>query len=393
MAQSHLLQVAVPVLLLMGCATEYAPPPAGVPTASLTLSTTSYGTVSIVGASATTCPSPVKSTLAGLSFALTGASLAESTKRSSPVRVTLQAGFTTVRDVGNEGSHDADVALRDAIDRGLVEGPRMRVATRAIAAIGQYHPFGTSSDLQGFPAGAQAVSGVDEARRAVREQIGRGADLIKVYADWSAPTLTLAELQVVVEEAHKAGRKVAAHAGTLEGIRNAVAAGVDSIEHGTHADQDVLRSMKAKGVFLVPTLAVADAWAAQSAENAASPQIKAHREAARRTVEAARAIGVKIVNGSDPSASDRHGRNAEELVALTRRGLSAFEAIQAATTLAADLLGMADHIGTLEAGKYADLIAVEGNPLHDIAVLLRVKFVMKGGLVIKNDLSLLRSVR
>ena len=310
-------------------------------------------------------------------------------------RATLQAGFTTVRDVGNEGSRYADVALRDAIDRGLIEGPRMRVATRAIAAIGQYHPFGISANLDGFAGGAQMISGVDDARRAVREQIGRGADLIKVYADWSAPTLTVAELQVVVEEAHKAGRKVAAHASTAEGIRNAVAAGVDSIEHGTHADQEALRTMKAKGVFLVPTLAVAvaDAWAAQSPENAASPQLKAHREGARRTVEAARAIGIKIVSGSDPSASDRHGRNAEELVALTQRGLSALEAIQAATTLAADLLGMADLVGTLEAGKYADLVAVEGNPLHDIATLLRVKFVMKGGLVIKNDQPLVRSAR
>ncbi len=308
-------------------------------------------------------------------------------------RATLQAGFTTVRDVGNEGSRYADVALRDAIDRGLIEGPRMRVATRAIAAIGQYHPFGISANLDGVVGGAQMISGADDARRAVREQIGRGADLIKVYADWSAPTLTVAELQVVVEEAHKAGRKVAAHAGTLEGIRNAVAAGVDSIEHGTHADQEALRTMKAKGIFLVPTLAVADAWAAQSAENAASPQLKAHMEGARRTVEAARAMGVKIVSGSDPSASDRHGKNAEELVALTKRGLSALEAIQSATTLAADLLGMADLVGTLEAGKYADLVAVEGNPLHDIATLLRVKFVMKGGLVIKNDQPLLRSVR
>lgn len=308
-------------------------------------------------------------------------------------RATLQAGFTTVRDVGNEGSRYADVALRDAIDRGLIEGPRMRVATRAIAAIGHYHPFGLSANLDGVASGAQMISGVDDARRAVREQIGRGADLIKVYADWSAPTLSVAELQVVVEEAHKAGRKVAAHATTSQGIRNAVAAGVDSIEHGTHADQEGLRTMQAKGVFLVPTLAVADAWAAQSPENAASPQLRAHLEGSRRTVEAARAMGVKIVNGSDPSAGDRHGKNAEELVAMTKRGLSALEAIQAATTSAADLLGMIDIVGTLEAGKYADLIAVAGNPLHDIAALLRVKFVMKGGVVIKNDPPLVQSER
>ena len=308
-------------------------------------------------------------------------------------RATLHAGFTTVRDVGNEGSRYADVALRDAIDQGLIEGPRMRVAMRAIASIGHYHPFGIAAGREGIESGAQVISGVDDARRAVREQVGRGADLIKVYADWSAPTLTVAELQVVVEEAHKAGRKVAAHATTPEGVRNAVAAGVDSIEHGTHADEEALRSMKAKGVFLVPTLAVADAWAAQSPENAASPRLKAHMEGARRTVELAHVIGVKIVNGSDPSEGHRHGRNAEEIVALTKRGLSALEAIRAATTSAAELLGMSDQIGTVEAGKYADLVAVDGNPLHDISALLRVKFVMKGGLVIKGDQPLVRPAR
>ena len=308
-------------------------------------------------------------------------------------RATLRAGFTTVRDVGNEGSGYADIALRDAIDQGLVEGPRMRVATRAIASIGQYLPFGISAYLDGFASGAQAISGVDDARRAVREQIGRGADLIKVYADWNVPTLTLAELQVTVEEAHKAGRKVAAHATTPEGIRNAVAAGVDSIEHGTHADREALRSMKAKGVFLVPTLAVMDAWAAQSPENAAFPRLRANMEGARRTVEMAQSLGVKIASGSDPSAADRHGRNAEELLAMTKRGLSALEAIQAATTSAAELLGMSEHVGTLEAGKYADLLAVDGNPLQDITALLRVRFVMKGGLVIKNDQPTVQSAR
>ena len=152
-------------------------------------------------------------------------------------RVTLEAGFTTVRDVENEGSGYADVALRDAIKDGLVEGPRMLVATRGIAAVGQYFPFRISADLSEFPTGAQMISGPDEARRAVREQIGHGADVIKLYADWRYPTLTVAEMQVVVEEAHKAKRKVAAHATTPDGIRNAVLAGVDSIEHGHRADR------------------------------------------------------------------------------------------------------------------------------------------------------------
>jgi imidazolonepropionase-like amidohydrolase len=300
-------------------------------------------------------------------------------------RSTLQAGFTTVRDVGNEGSRDADVALRDAVRKGLVEGPRMQVATRAIASVGQYLPFGIAAHLDTFPGGAQMVSGVEEARRAVREQIGHGADLIKVYADWDTATLTPAELEVIVDEAHRVGRKVAAHANTREGARNAVAAGVDSIEHGTQVDRETLQLMKAKGVYLVPTLAVMDAWAAESAENAALPRLQMFMEGARRTLETARALGVKIANGSDPSSGERHGRNAEELVALTRRGFSALEAIQAATTVAATLIGMPEDVGVAEVGRYADLIAVEGDPLQDIATLTRVKFVMKGGRVVKRD--------
>jgi imidazolonepropionase-like amidohydrolase len=177
---------------------------------------------------------------------------------AADARVTLSASFTTVRDVENEGSGYADVALRDAIEQGLVEGPRMQVATRAVAAVGQYNPFGVSPDLTDFPTGAQMVSGVEEARRAVREQIGYGADLIKVYADWQRPTLTVDEMRVVVEEAHKQRLKVAAHATTPEGIKNAVTAGVDSIEHGHRADRGALEMIKAKGVFLVPTVGVVD---------------------------------------------------------------------------------------------------------------------------------------
>src|SRR4029077_3277653 len=173
---------------------------------------------------------------------------------AADARLTLHAGFTTVRDVENEGSGYADVALRDAINQGLVEGPRMQVATRAIAAVGQYNPFGVSPDLRDFPTGAQMISGAEQARRAVREQIGHGADLIKVYADWQTPTLTVEEMRVIVEEAHKFKRRVAAHATTAEGQRNAIMAGVDSIEHGHGADKQDLEMMKAKGVYWVPTM-------------------------------------------------------------------------------------------------------------------------------------------
>src|SRR5581483_7367607 len=214
-------------------------------------------------------------------------------------RATLRAGFTAARDVENEGSEYADVALRDAIEAGLVEGPRMKVATRGIAAVGQYNPFGVSPDLAGFPTGAQMISGVEEARRAVREQIGNGADLIKVYADWNYPTLTVEELRVIVEEAHKAGRKVAAHATTSTGIENAIAAGVDSIEHGFRAKQASIDLMKKKGIFWVPTLGVLDVVISQ--RQGLTPEQAKRRDALlqniRQNIQRANAEGVKIAVG------------------------------------------------------------------------------------------------
>lgn len=308
---------------------------------------------------------------------------------AADARLTLQAGFTTVRDVENEGSGYADVALRDAIEQGLVEGPRMQVATRAIAAVGQYNPFDVSPDLRDFPTGAQMISGVEEARRAVREQVGHGADLIKVYADWKTPTLTVEELRVIVEEAHKLGRKVAAHASTAEGIRNAVSAGVDSIEHGHSADQKDLELMKEKGVFLVPTVGVVDAMLAQRADQLTPKQRKGFDQWLQEiqySVQRAQALGIKIASGSDASSPERQGKNADELVALTKRGLAPIDAIRAATTTAAELLGWQDRAGTVEAGKFADLVAVQGDPLTDITVLKQVRFVMKGGMVVKDDL-------
>ena len=306
---------------------------------------------------------------------------------AADARATLEAGFTTVRDVESEGSGYSDIALRDAINNGLVAGPRMRVATRGIAAVGQYEPFGISPDLTDFPTGAQMVSGPEEARRAVREQIGHGADLIKVYADWLYPTLTVAEMQVIVEEAHKANRKVAAHATTTEGIRNAILAGVDSIEHGHHADRADLQLMKQKGVYLVPTLSGLDAHIARKPDDFASVKAQAYLAAIRQAITVAKQLGVKIADGSDPASATRHGKNAEELQSMTRRGLTNLEAIRAATTSAADLIGWPDDVGAVESGKFADLIAVQGDPLKDIALLQHILFVMKGGTVIKNELS------
>lgn len=305
---------------------------------------------------------------------------------AADARATLWGGFTTVRDVESEGSGYADIALRDAINAGLVEGPRMLVATRGIAAVGQYPPFNVRPDIVGFPTGAQMISGVEEARRAAREQIGHGADLIKVYADWRHPTLTVAEMQVVVEEAHKAGLKVAAHATTPEGIRNAVMAGVDSIEHGHGADKAALQLMKAKGTYLVPTLSVVDAaMARRFGGSTTSPQALAFLEGLKHTMSMAQELGVKIADGSDASDAASHGHNAVELEAMTQRGLTPIAAIRAATISAADLIGWSDKVGALENGMYADLIAVDGDPVADIKNLRKTLFVMKGGKVIRDE--------
>jgi imidazolonepropionase-like amidohydrolase len=306
---------------------------------------------------------------------------------ASNARRTLLAGFTSVRDVESEGAGYADVALRDAINRGLIEGPRMKVATRAIAAVGGYQPSGISPDLPDFPRGAQMISGVEEARRAVREQLSNGADLIKVYADWNHPTLTPEELRVIVEEAHKAGKTVAAHAqATSEGIRNAVNAGADSIEHGDRADRATLELMKQKGVWLVPTFGrQLQRLAEVKDDEARFKRGSAYIQEKLKMLQTARALGVKIALGYDSAKAEIHGTNAREIVALTTAGFTNLEAIRAATTSGSELLGWQDRVGSLEAGKFADIIAVPGNPLSDIKQLEQVSFVMKGGIVVKNE--------
>jgi imidazolonepropionase-like amidohydrolase len=291
-------------------------------------------------------------------------------------RATLEAGFTSIRDCESEGAGYTDIALRDAIKQGLVEGPRMQVATRAIAAVGQYPPFGVSTDLRDFPTGAQMVSGVEEARRAVREQIGHGADFIKVYADWEHPTLSVDEIRVIVEEAHRQGRKVAAHATTPEGIRNAVTAGVDSIEHGHEADRQILELLKEKGIFLVPTVGIIDSMQTEH-KDSSSPPLQA-------LISEALGVGVKMASGFDAGTRELHGNNANELLAMNRRGMPPLEAIRCATVNAAELMSWQDRVGAVEPGKYADLIAVEGDPLSDLTVLRQVKFVMKGGTIVKD---------
>ena len=303
---------------------------------------------------------------------------------AADARAILRSGFTTIRDVESEGAGCGDADLRDAVAEGLVEGPRMKVATRGIAEVGQYHPFGVSHDLSGFPTGAQMVSGPEEVRRAAREQIGCGADLLKIYVDWRHPTFTIEEIRAAVDEAHKAGIKIASHATLPEGIANAVAAGVDSVEHGWRADATTLKAMKSKGIFWVPTLTGPD----RSIEAAlGDPQqmekAQAMRQTIRSTVATARALGVKIALGFDASSAEDQGHSADELKTMVKYGFTPLEALQAATLGAAELYG--DKIGAIEPGNYADLIAVEGDPLADVGTLTHVTFVMKGGEIFRDE--------
>jgi imidazolonepropionase-like amidohydrolase len=303
---------------------------------------------------------------------------------AADARAILRSGFTAIRDVESEGAGCGDAALRDAVSQGLVEGPRMKVATRGIAQVGQYFPFGVASDLTNFRTGAQMVSGPEEVRRAAREQIGCGADQLKIYVDWLHPTFSVEEIRSAVEEAHKAGIKIAAHATTQQGISNAVAAGVDSIEHGWNADVPTLKLMKAKGIFLVPTLTARDttieAWLADPEQRQKG---LARQQTLRSTVANARQVGVKIALGFDAAEAAQQGHSADELKTMVKYGFTPFEALQAATLGGAELYG--DKIGALEPGDYADLIAIQGDPLADIGTLTRVSFVMKGGEVIKDE--------
>lgn len=298
---------------------------------------------------------------------------------------TLYAGYTTVRDLGSEGAGYADVGLKQAIDRGIIEGPRMLVAGRAIVATGSYGPKGFSPDFD-VPLGAEPADGPDLAR-VVRDQIGRGADFIKVYADYrwgpngeAMPTFSEDELSLIVKTAASSGRPVVAHAATAEGMRRAVMAGVETIEHGDGATPEVLKLMAEKGVALCPTLGAVEAimryngWSGQG-NQPERLQIK------RRVFEMAQNAGVILCAGSDVGVFD-HGDNAWELELMVDYGMSPLEAMQAATSVNARLFHLDDKLGTIEPGLWADLIAVAGNPVENIQTLRKPRFVMKGGEVV-----------
>src|SRR5215813_9867554 len=293
-------------------------------------------------------------------------------RATNHLRNTLLAGFTTVRDLGTEGAGYADVGLKQAVQQGIIPGPRMFVVTRAIVATGSYGPKGYASEWR-VPQGAEEADGVDGLTRVVRDQIGHGADWIKVYADYrwgtqgAAPTFSLDELKLAVETAKSANVPVAAHATTTEGMRRATLAGVETVEHGDGGTPEIFRLMKERGVALCPTLSVAGANA----------------ERKKGVFKAALEAGVTIASGSDVGVF-AHGDNVRELEAMVNFGMPVIDALRSATSVDARVLHMSEKIGQVKGGLLADVIAVEGDPTKEISAVRRVKFVMKGGVVYKS---------
>jgi imidazolonepropionase-like amidohydrolase len=309
-------------------------------------------------------------------------------------KITLEAGFTTLRNVGANGY--SDVALRDAINEGDVPGPRLLVSGPALGITGG-HCDENMLPFEFHDVAAGVADGVEGVQHKVREVIKYGADVIKFCAtggvlskgdDPKASQYTLEEMKAIVADAHRLGRKVAAHAHGGDGIKLASEAGVDSIEHGTYVDDDIIAVLKRNGTYMVPTIYL-NQWLMENMDKIGMPEFYRHKEEVVAKVSfdnMAKAVrgGVKIAFGTD-AAVYPHGLNARQFAVYVKMGMTPLQAIQSATLNAADLLGWSDRVGSIDAGKFADLIAVEGDPLLDVTTLERVKWVMKGGQVVKSD--------
>lgn len=301
-------------------------------------------------------------------------------------KVTLHAGITTSRDLGTEGAGYADVGLRDAIALGVVPGPRLLVATRAIVATGSYGPKGAPE--WHLPLGAEAANGVDELTRVVRDQVGRGADWIKVYADYrwgphgeARPTFTQDELNLIVEVAQSSGRWVSAHAASEDGMRRATLAGVRTIEHGDGGTREIFRLMAERGVALCPTLSATEAIARYSGWNSDSEPEPTRVAVKRAMFRDALAAKVPICFGGDVGVF-AHGDNVRELELMVAYGMTPRDALVAATAGNAQILDLSDR-GSVRPGLLADLLAIEGDPTLDVGALRKVRLVIKGGVVVR----------
>ena len=302
------------------------------------------------------------------------------------LKATLMAGFTTVRDLGTEGAGYADVELKQAVNQGIVPGPRVLASTRAIVATGSYAPKGFALEWR-VPQGAEEADGVDSLIRTVRDQIGHGADWIKLYGDyrWGAgpgarPTFSLEEMKLAVETARSAGVPVAVHSSTPEGMRRAILGGAETIEHGDGGTPEIFKLMVEKKVALCPTLAAGDAtsqYAGWRKGEQAEPQGIQRK---RATFKAALEAGVTILSGSDVGVFN-HGENAREIELMVDYGMKPEAALRSATSIAGQVLHM--NIGSVKQGYLADLIAVDGDPVQDISALRHVHFVMKNGMIYK----------